>query len=149
MVTNENPRLHESRIILKVLGWMGIAMSAVTLAVAILIMVSGADVANFGIRNLDTVRAQFSDDMIRLIYGSVGILSSVIGVLVSWLMIKAANPPYKTTAALVFVIFALVASVYSLFSNGFQSGELGNIFTVTVYILALIALLTLRNYADK
>ena len=149
MTTNENPRLHESRLILKVLGWMGIAMSLVTLVVAAFIMVSGVDVANFGIEHLDEVRARFSDDMIRLSYGGVGVLSGLIGILVSWLLVRAANPPFKTTAALFFVLFSLVAAAYSLFSNGFHSGALGNIFTVAVYALALVALLSLRNYAGK
>lgn len=139
-----------SKKYLKFIGIANIILAILSIISLIVFAVAKGNIFDLGITSdqLNQLHnSGISDDQVRILLCIGTGIGFLFEILIGWLLIRAANNPNKTTLILVLVTLSTISGIVSLFSSGFSniSTVIGNIFNLTIDVLAFMALLRVRR----
>ncbi|MBR3135056.1 hypothetical protein IKG54_00620 [Candidatus Saccharibacteria bacterium] len=139
-----------SKTYLKVLGVITIIMGVFAAIFGIAIFcLKDADILNaVGAATVEQfTKAGIAENAVKAVLGTTMLVSSFISVLEGILMLRAAKNPEKSTLLLVLLVLSTISGAATLFMEGFSNigTVIGNIASLTVNVLALIATFNIRS----
>ena len=136
---------------LKILGAVTIGIGIFGIISALLIVITKMDVDKLGITDLEKIRKDASDDVIRGIACGTACIIAAITMFEGWLMRRAAKDPKKSTFLLVILVISVISGVLSIISG--PQGGISNILSVAISLilnsLALMSVINLRKEVNE
>lgn len=140
-----------SRNYLSILGGVSLILGALIVTGSIIFMVVDFDLSKleYGFFNDALVRTNGDVHLAKIITGISMLIMGLFQMLIGWLERRASANPDKSLFLLVLVVLGIVAGLYTMFNGGFtdMGNALGNIISLTVNVLAFMALYNLRKTA--
>ena len=138
---------------LKAIGWVNIGIAALTIITAIIMMIAKAPLDQLQLADADKLIKEhnMSEDTVRVIACCTIIFTGLISAFFGNVIRRAGVNTKKTTLALVFVVLGSISAATGVFNGKFESvgATIANILHLTVYILAFMAIMKIRNEEDK
>ncbi len=143
--------LKQSKLYLKILGYITLAMAACGAISAIVVWVNKdikLDDATLG-EELVKFAKEHGEDTVRSMYGFTVLLSMAFSAFTGWLMLRAAKKPEKTTLLLVLLTFSVVSgAIAALHGDSGVGATASAAISLVVNLLALMATWNIRQSAE-
>lgn len=135
---------------LKILGLITIVLGLGVVIGSICLGASNADVTKLGFDVAEAREKGASDEAIRWVIASFGIVSGLFSVFEGWLMRRAAKTPKKSTLLLVLLVLSVISGVSSILSTKQGSSAVaGAVINLAVDVLAVMSVVQIRREVNE
>ena len=142
-----------SKKYLNILGIVTLIFGCLVLVGAIIFMAVDFDLQSLGGEYYGELLARANGDVkVAKMAIAMTIISTGLGeILMGWLERRAAKNPEKSTFLLVLVVLSVISGVFTMVNGGFKdvANACGTIVSLTINVLALMAILDIRKKIDE
>lgn len=142
-----------SKKYLNILGIVTLVFGCLILVGAIVFMAVDFDLQSLGGDYYKELLAHANGDIkVAKMAIAMTIMSTGLSeILMGWLERRAAKNPEKSTFLLVLVVLSVISGVFTMVSGGFKdiANASGSIVSLTINVLALMAILDIRRKIDE
>ena len=138
-----------SKKYLNILGIVTMVLGCIIVIGGIILMALNINLADINNDYVNQLIAKANGDVnvAKMSLGLGIIFSGLFQAFLGWLERRASKTPEKSTLLLVLTVLSVVGGVFSMFNTGFKDADnaFGSVFSLTINVLALLAIIKLRS----